>query len=112
MSCPPTSSTGSSWENPVSTGLSYSMRPPRRRVRGARALVDDAAAARRLVLHTLDRFLRSDEGAGQVGVHDRLPLLEGQVFHRDRRRADAGVIEEEVEPSERLPRAREQIPDR
>jgi hypothetical protein len=34
----------------------------------------------------------------QVGRDDRLPLLEGEVLHGNRWRADAGVVEEHVQP--------------
>ena len=52
-------------------GLGRGIRP--RRVRRDRAVVDDAAAARRLRLHQLERFLRAEKHAGQVGVDN--------VFH-------------------------------
>ena len=51
-------------------------------MRRDRAVVDDAAAARVLVLHDPERFLRAEERAGQVHVDDGLPLLEGQIFQR------------------------------
>ena len=54
------------------------------------------------LLHQPERLLRAQEGAGQVDVDDRLPLLEAQVLERDRRRAHAGVVEQQVEPAEAL----------
>jgi hypothetical protein len=57
-------------------------------------------AARLLALHDLDRLLRAYEGAGEVGIHHRLPLLEGQFLHGHRWRADARVVEEQVEAAE------------
>ena len=41
------------------------------RVRGDRAVVDDPAALRVLLLHQPERRLRAQERPGQVGVHDR-----------------------------------------
>jgi len=46
-------------------GISDRKRP--RRMRRDRAVVDDAAAARLLVLHDLDGFLRTQEHAGEIG---------------------------------------------
>src|SRR5262245_46074323 len=66
------------------------------------AVVDDAPAARVLALHDLEGFLRAEEGAGEVRVDHRLPLLERQVLERHGGRADASVVEEEVEPAERV----------
>ena len=74
-----------------------------RRVRRDRAVVDDPAAARVLRLHDPERLLRAEEDAGQVDVDDALPLLEGQVLQRDRRRADAGIVEQEIEAAEARP---------
>jgi len=41
--------------------------------------VDDASAARRLILQLADRRLRAKKGAGQIGFEDRLPLFVGQI---------------------------------
>jgi hypothetical protein len=66
-------------------------------VRRDRAVVDDPAAARRLRLHQHERLLRAQEDGGQVDVDDGLPLLHRELLERDRRRAGAGVVEEDVE---------------
>ena len=73
-----------------------------RGVGGDRAVVDDAAAARVLALHHAGtpRWVQRNI-AGQVDVHDLLPLLVREVFERHRRSAAAGVVEEHVEPAER-----------
>ena len=65
-----------------------------------------------LRLHDLDGFLRADEDAGEVGVDHLLPGLQRQLFHRHRGRADAGVVEQQVEPAEVLLDPREQRLDR
>ena len=65
-----------------------------------RAVVDDPAAHRRLGLHDADRFLGTDEGAGQVHVDDLLPGLDRQILHVDGRGTHAGVIEQHVEATE------------
>ena len=51
-------------------------------------------------LHHPEGLAGAEEGAGQVDVDDRSPLLDGQVFERDRRRAHPRVVEEEVEAAE------------
>ena len=79
-----------------------------RRVGGDRAVVDDAAAARVCSFIIRKASLRAEEHAGQVHVHDLLPLLVREVLERHRRRAAAGVVEEHVEAAERLPWSREQ----
>ncbi len=61
-------------------------------------VIDDAPAARRLVLHQAEGGLCAEEDAGQVHVDDLAPLLERQVFQRNRRSTGAGVVEEQVEP--------------
>ena len=61
---------------------------------------------------SLHRLLRAQERAGQVDVDDALPLLERQVLDRDGRRADARVVEQDVEPAERRVDAREKRPHR
>ena len=83
-----------------------------RRVRRDRAVVDDAAAARVLVLHDAEGVLGAQERAGEVGVHHRLPLLEAEVLEIDRRRAHAGVVEQHVQPAVAVHRLGEQGGDR
>src|SRR3954466_13737686 len=70
-------------------------------MRRDRAVVDDPPAARILRLHDLKGFLRAQEDAGQVNIHDRLPFLEGNILER-RWRTDAGIVEQEVEAAERV----------
>ena len=79
-----------------------------RRMRRDRAVVDDASAARVLVLHHPERLLHAEEHAGQVDVHDVPPLLDGQVLEWYARGADAGVVEQQVQAAEGLLRLREQ----
>ena len=71
-----------------------------RDVGGEGAVVDDAPAHRLLVLHDVERLLGAEEGAGEVGVDDGHPLVVGEVFEQDGRRAGSGVVEEDVQPSE------------
>src|SRR5258708_6955609 len=83
------------------------------RVRDVRAVVDDGPAARGLALHDLERLLRAQEHASEIGVHHGLPLLEREVLEHDAAgRADSGVVEEHVEPPELFLRRGEQRPDR
>ena len=55
-----------------------------RRMGGDRAVVDDAPALRRLAFHHGNGALRAKEGAGQIDVDNRFPLLVGEILHRDR----------------------------
>src|SRR5262249_49442903 len=66
------------------------------------AVVDDAAAARRLRLHEPERLANAQERTGQIDVNNLSPLLDRQIFKRDGRGADACVVEQEVEPAEGL----------
>ncbi len=70
-------------------------------MRGDGTVIDDASAARLLRLHDLDGFLRAQETAREVDGHHAVPLLIGQVFHRDGGRSGAGVVEQQVETAER-----------
>src|SRR5438128_1868472 len=81
-----------------------------RRVGRDRAVVDDAPAPRVLVLHDLEGLLRAQERARQVGVHHRLPLLDAQVF-QEAGGADPGVVEQEIEATERALGLREEGAD-
>ena len=56
--------------------------------------VDDAAAPGRLALHQPNRALRAEEGPGQIGVDDRLPVRVGQVLHGNAGSVRAGVVEQ------------------
>ena len=71
-----------------------------RRRRRDRAVVDDPPAAWFLRLHDLQRLLRAEKGAGEVGGDDLVPVLERQFLHRNRRSAAAGIVHQEVEPPE------------
>ena len=82
-----------------------------RHVGRERAVVDDAPAARLLRRHRAERRLRAQERAGEVGVHDPLPVLEGQLGHR-RGHAEARVVEQQVDAPVALERRREQRGDR
>ena len=79
-------------------GVRRGVRP--RGVRRDGPVVDDAAASRVLRLHQPDRLLRAEERAAQVHVDHGAPLLHRHVLERRRRRADPGVVEQQVEPSE------------
>ena len=76
-------------------GVRRRIRP--RRVRRNRAVVDDAPAHRLLVLHQLERLLGAEKRAGEIDVDDVLPLFVGKLVQVDRRRADAGIVEQQVE---------------
>jgi hypothetical protein len=73
-----------------------------RRVGGDRAVIDDAPAARVLVLHDAEGGLGAEKHAGEIDVDDLLPFFKRQVFERNGRRAHAGVVEENVEAAERV----------
>jgi hypothetical protein len=68
-------------------------------MRRDRAVVDDAAAARGLVLHDPERVLGAQERRGEIGVHHGLPLRQAEILEIDRRRAHAGIVEQHVEPA-------------
>ena len=89
----------------------------RRRVRAwgrrrDRAVVDDATASRHLPLHQPERLLGAEERSGEVGVDDRLPLVDVELFERDGGGADARVVEEQVEPAVAVVDLGEERPDR
>ena len=81
-------------------------------VRGDRAIVDDAPAARRLRFHDPECRLGAEERTGEVGVHHRLPLRQRQVLHRHGRRAGAGIVEQHIETAEFFHRSRKERFDR
>ena len=81
-------------------------------MRRNRAVVDDAAAHRLLSLHQLECLLRAKKGAGEIDVDDLLPLLDGKFVEVDCRRADAGIVEQEVEPTESRLRLGEELAHR
>ena len=48
-------------------------------------------------LHDAEGLLGAEEGSGEIGGHDILPLFEGEVFEVDRAgRARARIVEEQV----------------
>ena len=77
-----------------------------------RAVVDDPTASRHLPLHQPERLLRAEERSGEVGVDDRPPLLDAELLERNRRGADARVVEEQVEPAVAVVDLGEERPDR
>lgn len=80
----------------LARGVGDRVRP--RHMRRDRAVVDDAAAHRLLVLHDLEGFLGAQERAGQDRADHRLPALERQFLDR-RRSAKPGIVEQDVEPA-------------
>ena len=88
---------GEAGDGVLGRGVGDRERP--RRMGRDRAVVDDAPAARLLVLHDLHGFLGAQERAGEVGRHHAEPGLVGQLLQRHRRRAAAGIVEHQVEPA-------------
>src|SRR6516164_4723765 len=80
-------------------------------MRRDRAIVDDPAAHRLLVLHDLEGFLRAQERAVEDRVDDPLPALVGQLLDRPRS-TKAGIVEQYVEPAVGLLGLGKQIADR
>src|SRR5260370_27054641 len=79
---------------------------------GYGAIVDDPSTARHLALHELYRFLGAEKRAGEVGADDCAPLFVREVFKRHWWSAQACIVEEEIQPPERLSRLREKSADR
>ncbi len=79
---------------------------------GYGAIVDDPSTARHLALHEPYRFLGAEKRAREVGADDCAPLLVREVFKRHWRRAQARIVEEEIQAPERLSDLREQGLDR
>ena len=79
-----------------------------RRSRCDRAVIDDAAAPGILIFHHAECRLRAQEDARQVDIDNRTPLLERQILNRNPRRVQAGIVEQDVEPSELPLHLREQ----
>jgi hypothetical protein len=65
------------------------------------AVVDDAAATRRLRLHHPERRLRAEEGGVEIDADDVEPLGGGQVLEVDPGGTAAGVVEQDVDAAER-----------
>src|SRR5207245_6933983 len=83
-----------------------------RRMGGYGAIVDDPSTARHLALHELYRFLGAEKRASEVGADDRAPLFIREVFKRHWWSAQSCIVEEEIQPPERLSSLREKSPDR
>ena len=75
-------------------------------------VVDYAAASRPLVLHNPECFLGAQKGTSQVDIHDRLPLLEGQVLKGQARGTNTRVVEQHVEPTEGIKGCLKEGPNR
>ena len=75
-------------------------------------VIDNPPAARRLALHHAERVLGAQERTGQIDVHHVRPLLERQVLDRDVAGADAGVVEQQIDPAVGLLHGLEQRCDR
>ena len=73
-------------------------------------IIDDPTSHGCLTLHHLERLLRTQEHSGQVDVHDGRPLLVSQ-FLEESPSAEPRVVEQHVEPAERLLRLGEQRSD-
>ena len=71
---------------------------------GDRGDVDDAAGAG--VDHDRDDGLAAEEYAGQVDVHDLLPLVDAQLPDRRGAAGDAGVVDQRVDASPAVKAAR------
>jgi hypothetical protein len=52
------------------------------------------------VSHDPKSLLGAVEDAREVGVDDKAPLFGGELVERNRRRAGAGVVEQQIEPPE------------
>ena len=73
-----------------------------RAVRPSRTVVDDAPALRVLILHDLECLLRAEKRTGNVGINHGPPVPKLQVLQQHTLAAKAGVIEQQVEATERL----------
>ena len=60
----------------------------------------------------LESLLQAPEGAGQVHGDNAIPLVRRQVFERDRRRVQAGIVEEQIQPPEAVLDRGEKTDDR
>ena len=81
-------------------------------MRGNRAVVDDASAARLLLFHQPESALRTQKRAGQVDVNDGFPLLDRDVFKVNTHAAHAGIVEQHIKPAKGLPDTLKQCVDR
>jgi hypothetical protein len=78
-------------------GVRRGQRP--RRVRGDRAIVDDAAALRVLRSHDAKRLPSAEEHPGEVYVHHVLPFGEREFVDQPGRGAHTGVVEQQIHPA-------------
>jgi len=81
-------------------------------VRGDGSVIDDAPAARVLVLHHLEGFLHAQEHAREVDVDHVLPFVQAELLERGARGIDAGVIEYAIDAAPLLLHCGEQRLDR
>ncbi len=58
------------------------------------AIIDNSPPPGLLALHHLERFLGTQKGPGQVGVHDSPPLLVGQIFQGYARHAGTRIVKQ------------------
>ncbi len=56
------------------------------------------------LLHDAHGFLRAQEHPREIGVHHGGPLIEAEIFHRNARRTDARVVEQQIQATERVVR--------
>src|SRR5438876_1201767 len=82
-----------------------------RHMRRDRAVVDDPAAHRLLVLHDLEGFLSAQEGTRQDRIDNGFPAIEGELLDRSVG-AEAGIVEQHIESPEGLFGLGEQGADR
>src|SRR5579884_1830710 len=79
---------------------------------GDGAVINDAAAARVLVLHEAESRLRAEKGACEIYIDDGTPGFEWQVFDRDARCVESRVIEQDIEAMKLLANVGEEAVDR
>jgi hypothetical protein len=77
-----------------------------------RPVVDDPPAARILVFHHSERFLRAEKRGGQVDVDDPTPNFDRQILEWDRGRSRPGVVKKQIKTPEGLPRRLKERSDR
>ena len=63
-------------------------------------VINDAATLRVLCLHYPDSFLRAQESAGEIDVHDRAPLFKRYVLEGIGRRIRSRVIKQQIQTPE------------
>jgi hypothetical protein len=62
-----------------------------------------------LCAHDTKRLPSAEEGAGEVDLHNGLPLIECDLVGVSRRSTHAGVIEQQIDPAMSGDRAVEQV---